>query len=322
VCIFIDWLVVRVFLSFYKKMWSVNEANRSYKHLRLIRHDRHVLEVRMVRGKKRNAMNKRMWMEIGHAFSNVIPFDETVRVSVLTGEGKIFSSGIDLMDVVNSGGIGGSLGSSGADTVVEKASAILSVGRLWQKSFSAIMYCPKPVIAAIQGGCFGAALEMVLFCDIRFTTKSTIFKAPEVDLAFAADVGGNQMIARVTGNDSLARELMMLGRSLSGSEALRFGLVSRVLETNEQLHAEAFEAAARIAEKSPVASAGVKTILNYSREHNIEDSLQFSLTWNAAMLQTKDTAVAGFAFFNKKKPTFGSTPSFLAPPLELPKAKL
>ena len=167
------------------------------------------------------------------------------------------------MDVINSGGIGGSLGSSkDGDIVVEKASGILSVGGLWQKAFLALHYCPKPVIACIQGGCFGAALEMVLFCDIRFTTKQAVFKAPEVDLGFAADVGGNQMIARVTGNDSFAREIMLLGRSFSGSEALRFGLVSRVFESNEQLRAEAFEVAAQIAEKSPVATTSVKTLLN------------------------------------------------------------
>jgi len=101
----------------------------------------------------------------------------------------------------------------------------------------------------------------------------------------------------------------MSGRKFSAEEALNFGLVSRVLKHEEELRREAVSLAVTIAEKSPMAVLGVKTMLNFTRDHSVDDSLKYSLTWNASMIQTSDIKEAGKAFMMKTKPKFENPPS-------------
>eukprot|EP00940_MAST-03C_sp_MAST-3C-sp2_P003149 g3149.t1 len=293
----------------------LSETAAHYAHIRLKTHDEHVLEVRMSRERKRNAMNKRFYLEIGHVFSEVIPFRDDIRVVVLTGAGPVFSAGIDINSVVESGGIGGVAGNTNDDPVVRKAAHILRDGGLWQRAWLALRKCPKPVLAAIQGGCFGAALELVSFCDVRWCAEGTIFQAPEVDLGFAADIGGCQQFPK-TVPDSFAREVLLSGRKFDASEALRVGFVSRVMP-QKRLLPSVFELAQKIASKSPIATASVKEFVNFSSEHNLEDSLKFSLRHNAAMLQTSHTKIAGMAFATKTPANFPNAPSTSVPPFKL-----
>lgn len=103
----------------------------------------------------------------------------------------------------------------------------------------------------------------------------------------AADVGGLQRFPKLIGNDSLCRELCFSGRKMSSEEARSAGLVSRVLDSKDLMMKEALELANTIAEKSPIATMGAKRFLNYSRDHSVEDSLDYALTWNMTMLQGK-----------------------------------
>ena len=109
---------------------------------------------------------------------------------------------------------------------------------------------------------------------------------------------------KIVGNDSLLRDLAYTARKLESSEALRFGLVSRVLPTRDAAIKAAEDMAAVIASKSPVGIVGTKANLNYSRDHSVADGLAYVATWNAAMLQTNDIAVAVQAQFAKQTPTF------------------
>ena len=122
----------------------------------------------------------------------------------------------------------------------------------------------------------------------------------------SADIGGNQRLPKIVGNESLVRELMLSGRRMGAAEAREFGRVSRICAYREDLLRQAGELAALIASKSPVATYGIKTLLNYSRDHSVEESLRFGITWNAAMLQTRDVMQAGEAFFTKQTPTFAN----------------
>ena len=265
----------------------------------------HVLEVRMNRPEKRNAMSPRVWQEIGHVFSEIVPAEADCRCVILTGAGKVFSAGIELAGANTFGGGHGGKRLDGA----QRAVTTLKSGGAWQNAWKAINLCTKPVIACMQRGCFGAALEMVCFADIRYCTQDCIFQAPEVDLGIAADLGGNQLFPKIIGNDSLVRELQFSGRRFTSEEALQFGLVSKICKDQTELMQQGLEMATMIAEKSPIAVMGVKTMLNYSRDHNVEDSLRFGLTWNTGMAQTKDMAIAGQAFFEKKKPVFENAPT-------------
>lgn len=259
-----------------------------------------VLEMRMNRPEKRNAMTREFWLEIGQFFQEVAD-DPDCRCIVITGAGPTFTAGIDLQ-----GGTALS-GTPGQKSKLDTARVALNVirgGSQWQRAFAAITECGKPVIACVHGGCFGGGLELVSHVDIRFCTRDAFFVAPEVDLAMAADIGGLQQLPKIIGNDSLLRELMLSGRRMGAEEAKEFGLVSRICADREQMMQQAFELAHVIATKSPLATHGIKTLLNYTRDHTVEDSRRFAITWNAAMIQTKDTAIAGKAMMKKEQAKF------------------
>ena len=141
----------------------------------------------MNRPEKRNAMSPRVWQEIGHMFGEIVPSESKCRCVILTGAGKAFSAGIELGGANTLGGIHSGKPMDGA----QKSISTLKFGGAWQDAWKAINLCPKPVIACIQRGCFGAALEMVCYADIRYCTEDCIFQAPEVDIGIAADLGGN-----------------------------------------------------------------------------------------------------------------------------------
>ena len=282
-----------------------NITPENYQYILAIYVTEHVLEVRMNRPEKRNAMSPRVWQEIGHMFGEIVPSESKCRCVMLTGAGKAFSAGIELGGANTLGGIHSGKPMDGA----QKSISTLKFGGAWQDAWKAINLCPKPVIACIQRGCFGAALEMVCYADIRYCTEDCIFQAPEVDIGIAADLGGNQLFPKIIGNDSLVRELQLSGRRFGAAEAFQFGLVSKVCKDVQKLRDEALALATIIAEKSPVAVMGIKTMLNYSRDHTLDDSLKFGLTWNSGMAQTKDIAIAGQAFFENKKPAFEDAPT-------------
>ena len=85
-------------------------------------------------------------------------------------------------------------------------------------------------------------------------------------------------------------------RKFNSIEAKQFGLISRICKNSTELYQEALSVASTIASKSPVATQSVKTMLNYSRDHTLEDSMNFGLTWNTSFIQSNDTMIAGMAF--------------------------
>merc|ERR1712232_263277 len=97
---------------------------------------------------------------------------------------------------------------------------------------------------------------------------------------------------------------MLSGRKMFAPEAKEFGLVSRICSTQEEMMQQARELARAISMKSPVATHGIKTLLNFSRDHTVEDSRRFAITWNSAMFQSKDVAVAGVAMMKKEQAKF------------------
>ncbi|XP_071490561.1 delta(3,5)-Delta(2,4)-dienoyl-CoA isomerase, mitochondrial-like [Diadema antillarum] len=259
-----------------------------------------VYKVEMNRPEKRNAMNKAFWREMVECF-NIIARDEDCRVVLLTGAGKMFSAGIDIQD--NAELMQGASGDSELDAarIAEKVrNKIMD----YQETFFVLEKCPKPVIAAVHGGCLGGGMCMISGCDIRVCTEDAWFQVKETDLGLAADVGVLQWLPHKTGNDSLLRELCFTARRFDAKEAREIGLVSRVYSDHEAMLGGAMELAADIASKSPVAVQGTKVNLNYSRDHSIADSFDYAATWNAARLQTNDIMKGVMASMTKSKAEF------------------
>jgi len=254
-----------------------------------------IAHVQINRPEKINAMNAAFWSEIVEIFRWIDDTD-AVRVVVLSGAGKHFSSGIDLMLLA---GVANELGKDVGRNARLLRRKILQL----QGSFNAVDNCRKPVLAAIQGYCLGGAIDLISACDMRYAAEDAQFSIKEIDIGMAADVGTLQRLPRIIG-DGMLRELAYTGRTFGAEEARRIGLVNRTYSDAASLLDGVMEIARDIAAKSPIAVSGTKEMLSYMRDHRIDDGLEYVATWNAAMLQSNDLRVAIAAHMSKQKPEF------------------
>ncbi|MBL8404339.1 MAG: crotonase/enoyl-CoA hydratase family protein [Dechloromonas sp.] len=256
----------------------------------------HVVDIRLNRPDKSNALNETMWQEIRQAFEWVDCSPE-VRVAILSGEGRNFCSGIDLSMLA---GIQQQIANpDGARSRETLRRIILDL----QGCLSSVEQCRKPVLAAIHGACIGGALDLVTCCDMRYVTSDAVFSIKEIDIGMVADVGTLQRLPRLIGA-GIARELAFTGRTVDANEAVSLGLANRMFPSRETLLAGVQEIAASISRKSPLAIRGTKEILNYSRDHSVADGLNYVATWNAAMLLSSDLQESMAAQHEHRRPTF------------------
>uniref|UniRef100_A0A8C2QK02 Delta(3,5)-Delta(2,4)-dienoyl-CoA isomerase, mitochondrial n=3 Tax=Cricetulus griseus TaxID=10029 RepID=A0A8C2QK02_CRIGR len=267
-------------------------SGHNYESLQVTSAQKHVLHVQLNRPEKRNAMNKAFWRELVECFQKISQ-DSDCRAVVLSGAGKMFTSGIDIMDMAH-------LLQAPGDDAARTAWYLRDLISKFQKTFTVIEKCPKPVIAAIHGGCIGAGVDLITACDIRYCAQDAFFQVKEVDLGLAADVGTLQRLPKVIGNQSLVNELTFTARRMMADEALDSGLVSRVFPDKDNMLNAAFALAAEISSKSPVAVQGSKINLIYSRDHSVDESLDYMATWNMSMLQTQDIIKSVQAAMEKK----------------------
>eukprot|EP00536_Pseudo-nitzschia_multiseries_P004461 jgi/Psemu1/302611/fgenesh1_kg.74_\ len=248
-----------------------------------------------------------MWREIGEVFSILGRTGDDCRAIVLTGAGtKAFTAGIDIADEAfglaaqngdNSNGRGHDVARRGLRFYPQ----ILDM----QRCFTAVEECPVPVIAAIQGSCIGAGVDLASVCDIRICSSTAKFSVREVKIGLAADVGTLQRFPKITGNDSRVRELCLTGEIFSAKEAARIGFVSRI---SDRLLEDALTLASTIASNSPVAVVGTKRSLVYSRDHTVADGLVHIATHNTSALMTDDIPAAFVSVMQKKEAKFSNIP--------------
>ncbi|CAI2377865.1 unnamed protein product [Moneuplotes crassus] len=256
--------------------------------------------VSLNRPKKHNAMNWAMFEELTTVFDHINSLRD-VRVVILKGNGKSFTSGLDIMDANEK--IFGKVDEHSED-VGRKAILYHKILKILQDSMTSPEKCRMPVIAAIHGYCVGGGLDLSSACDIRLASKCAKFTIKEVDIGLAADIGSLQRFPKVVGNDAWCRELAYTSRIFGAEEALENGLISHYYEDKEILFDEALRLAKLIASKSPVALVGYKEGLNFSRDHTIEDGLKHVRTVNTALLQSEDNMIAAMALLSKEVPKF------------------
>ncbi|XP_060069005.1 delta(3,5)-Delta(2,4)-dienoyl-CoA isomerase, mitochondrial-like isoform X2 [Ylistrum balloti] len=256
-----------------------------------------VTQVEMNRPKKLNAMNKAFWSEMRTCFQQ-LNADSDCRVIVLSGAGKVFTAGLDLMDIDSV-----AIMQSDMDPA-RKAFAIRGTIADYQETFTVIEKCTKPVIAAIHNACIGGGIDMTSACDIRYATQDSFFQIKEVDIGLAADVGTLQRFPKIVGNDSLVRELTYTARRFYSDEAKEMGFISRIFPDKESMIAGSMEIAELIASKSPVAVQGSKVSMVFSRDHSVREGLEHVAVWNQGMLQSEDIMKAVMAGMEKKMPKF------------------
>lgn len=241
-----------------------------------------VAHVELAREDRLNAMDGEMFGAIGEAF-RALGANPGVRAILISGRGRHFTAGIDLHY-------------AGAQFAPDRDPGRAAEARLrhvsWlQACFGAVEAARPPVIAAIHGGCIGAGVDLATACDIRIAAAGAFFQVAEVDVAITADLGTLQRLSHLL-PDGLVRELAYTGRRMEAEEALRHGLVNRIAPDRESAIEKGLDLARAIAAKSPLAVAGAKMSLNYSRGRTVEEGLRHVAMWNAGALATSDLATA------------------------------
>ncbi len=258
--------------------------------------DDHVATVRLNRPEKANAMNLAMWHDLRAAFK-WIDATPQARVALLEGEGKSFTSGIDLQMMM---GLGAQIEDKCEARMRESLrTVILDL----QDTLSSLERCRKPVLAAVHGACIGGGIDLICCADMRYCASDAYFSIKEIDIGMVADVGTLQRLPRLIG-DGMARELAYTARKVDAAEARQIGLVNRVFGTREELQQGVREIAASIAAKSPLSIRGTKEMINYARDHTVADGLNYVATWNAAMLMSEDLQRAMMANMSRQAPEF------------------
>ncbi|KAG6333420.1 hypothetical protein ID866_5670 [Astraeus odoratus] len=192
--------------------------------------------------------------------------------------------------------------SSSLSEPARTASALREHILSFQAAISAPERCPVPVIVAIHGIAYGLAVDIVTACDIRYAASDVQLSIKEVDAGLAPDIGTLARLRHVSSNSSLAAELVYTARTFSAEEALELGIVSRVVKGGrDEVVREALQLAEEIARKSPVAVTGTKRLLMHARDHSVAENLEYTATWNAAMLQTEDVSKAVRAIKSKER---------------------
>ena len=225
---------------------------------------KHIAHLVLSRPEAMNTMHPTFWRELDDVLTR-IHREGTARVLVISSTGKHFSAGMALETFA------GAIQMD--DQSPEGRAAIFDLLTDMQSTFTKLERLRIPVIAAIQGGCIGGAVDMVTACCIRYATADAFFCIQEINIGMVADVGTLQRLPKLI-PEAVVKELAYTGRRLGADKALGYGLVNAVFDTPEALLAGALQCAAEIAAKPPVAIWGTKQAIHYTRDHSVHDALE------------------------------------------------
>ena len=244
-----------------------------------------IARVTVNRPKVLNALNEKTVREIHAAFASFRD-DPAVQVVILTGSGeKSFVAGADINELAQMTPLGGEASS-----------------RLGQAALNEIETLGKPVIAAVNGFALGGGCELALACHWRYASENAKLGLPEVGLGIIPGYGGTQRLPRIVGL-GLALELIVSARLIDAQEALRIGLVNKVLPQAELLpHCE--KVAGEILSRGSLAVRFAMDAAIQGMETDLAHGLAWESTSFGLLSATKDMREGLTAFLEKRKPTF------------------
>ena len=246
-----------------------------------------VLTVTVNRPQVLNALNAQVMSELD-ALATEIESDPDVRAVVLTGAGdRAFVAGADINELRAMAGQG-----AAAATYVARLQAVTV---RWER-------LSKPVVAAINGYALGGGCELAMAADVRLAAENARFGQPEINLGIIPGAGGTQRLPRLIGK-GYAKLLVLGGDPIDAQEALRIGLVQRVVPAGRLLE-EAHALAAKLAAKAPIALRLAKEAIDHGIEADIDRGLALEARSFGLALGTNDAAEGTAAFLEKRPPNF------------------
>ncbi len=257
--------------------------------------ENHVAEICLRRPEALNSMNADFWHELPEII-DALDRQGSARVIILCSSGKHFTAGMDLSALSS---MGGNPEQEPARQAEKLRRWILSL----QDTFTKLETARMPVISAVQGACIGGGVDMVCATDMRFCTSNAYSNVKETELGITADVGTLQRIESVM-PAGLARELCFSSRNMGAEEARACGFINKVYDNHNEMLEGVRALATSIARHSPMAVHGTKAMLNYSRDHSVQDSLNHMATWQSGMFKAPDVKEAMQAGAEKRTPKF------------------
>jgi len=234
-----------------------------------------------------NAMNPQCAREINEV-SILIDDDPEVRAVVLTGAGRMFCAGGDLVAFAKAG--------AGAQSLMKKMTGDLHLG------LSRLARCKAPVLAAVNGTAAGAGFSLVMACDMAIAAESAVFTMAYTRAGLSPDGSSTFYMPRKIG-DRRTRELMLTNRVLNAHEALDWGIVNQVV-ADDQVLAATLKQAKTLASGPTLAFAAVKNLLNGSFDQTLESQMELEARAIAGLSVTADGQEGMHAFLEKRKPHF------------------
>jgi enoyl-CoA hydratase len=216
-----------------------------------------VAVITLNRPKVLNAMNKQLWLDLREAFLAARADDE-VRVVILTGQGRAFSTGADLKDSKDR-----SLGQ-----YRDYLNHLQEMSRL-------IVRFEKPTIAAVNGYALGSGYELALACDLRIAAEGAKFGSPEAKVSSSVTGGAMRLLPLLVGPGK-AKELLFTSETIDGREALRIGLVNQVV-ADDRLMAAAMETARKIVPNSAFSIRLIKKGVDMAPEVSLEALMDYEI---------------------------------------------
>jgi enoyl-CoA hydratase len=243
--------------------------------------DENIAVIRLNRPKVLNAMNKQLWLDFRSALHDVRD-DSNIRVLIITGEGRAFSTGADLKD-------------SKGRTLAAYRDYLVHLQEISRE----LIRLPKATIAAVNGYALGSGYELALACDIRIAGESGKFGSPEARVSSSVTGGAMRLLQDLVGPGK-AKELLFTCEYIDGKEAERIGLVNKTVPDHE-LMSTAKAMAKKIAENAAFSISVIKKGLNMSPEVSLEALMDYEIEGCLAVVSTTERQER-LEEFSKRKP--------------------
>jgi enoyl-CoA hydratase len=250
------------------------------------RHDDHILQVTLNRPEVSNALNTRMGLDLMEYFEQFSIDPEEARVVIITGHGdKAFCAGGDLKE------------RNGMTDEAWRAQHLI-----FERMIRAMMACPIPLVAAVNGAAYGGGCEIAAASDFVYAATNARFALTEVTLGIMPGAGGTQNLTRAVG-ERRAKELILSGLPFTAAEAEAWGLVNRVVEPADLVET-ALGIARRIAANGPLAVRQAKQAIHRGLQMSVWDGLAFEIEAYNRLVGTEDRREGVLAFNERRKPAF------------------
>ncbi len=242
----------------------------------------HIALVQLNRPKELNALNLQLMLELKSALKS-LDEDEMVRCIVITGNQQAFAAGADIKQMES-----------------KTAIDLLKIDQF--ETWDQIRKTKKPVIAAVSGFALGGGCELAMTCDMIVASESAKFGQPEIKIGIMPGAGGTQRLTRAVGK-ALAMEMVLTGKFISAAEALKAGLINRVVPEEIYLD-EAIKLANEVCAMSPIATQLAKESVNKAFETGLQEGLFFERKNFYMTFASEDQKEGMSAFVEKRKPAF------------------